>query len=869
MRTIFLFILLIPFSLLAQVRDDFSDGDLTTNPAWTGNTDHFKISYSTAVPIEQRPALQLEAPAAGISAIAVEQPFTGSLEWQFWVKLSMNTSSGNFTRVYLMSDVQDLSAPLDGYFLQIGGAEDSVIFYRQDSLEITRLACLNTLYTGNSTNALRFRILRNASGEWMFFADPSGSHTLDLQGESNDFSMPEGDFFGVYCKYTSSNATKFYFDDFYAGPLIIDSVAPVLLKAEAVNPTEIILTFSEAIDPVFAEDTLNYLVSPGPGHPYEAIRLLDASMIQLFFNLPLENGLVYSLEIMNEKDPAGNETGRISVPVWYYLVMPFDLIITEIMADPSPPAGLPEHEYVEIHNRSLFTLDLEGFNLLISSTDHVLPAISMAPGGYLAICDEEAVPVMQFIGPAAGVSSFLLPNSGSNIQLYDPSGNSVFYLDYDDSWYHDDLKSEGGWSMEMIDTGNPCKGEENWAASVSVTGGTPGHANSVPAAGIEPLTITGICCVSGNQVILSFNESLDSLPASDISRYSAEPYPGQPDSAFPSLPDFRSVRLVFHENFVPGIVYTLHVRQGMKNCIGDELSVEISSLFSPAEPAEPFDIVINEILFNPLADGVDYVEILNRSETAVNLENLYLSSVKQTPPNPPDTQSVAISPKCHALLPHEYLALTSDPQKVQDQYFTLDPEAFLKMQSFPSFNNDSGYVLLSDNRKVVIDGIHYSEDMHFIMLNSKEGVALERINPERPGDEPSNWHSAAETCGFGTPGYKNSQYLEIDDQEAAFSLQPEVFSPDGDGKDDQMGIVYNFSSPGRLMTILIFNEDGRPVRTLANNEMPGTSGAYSWDGTLDDRTPACNGIYIFYMEALDMEGRTSRFKRAGVLARTR
>ncbi|MCK7473019.1 MAG: hypothetical protein MZV49_05060 [Rhodopseudomonas palustris] len=29
----------------------------------------------------------------------------------------------------------DLKAPLDGYFLQIGGAEDSVIFYRQDSLE--------------------------------------------------------------------------------------------------------------------------------------------------------------------------------------------------------------------------------------------------------------------------------------------------------------------------------------------------------------------------------------------------------------------------------------------------------------------------------------------------------------------------------------------------------------------------------------------------------------------------------------------------------------------------------------------------------------------------------------------------------------
>ncbi len=214
---------------------------------------------------------------------------------------------------------------------------------------------------------------------------------------------------------------------------------------------------------------------------------------------------------------------------------------------------------------------------------------------------------------------------------------------------------------------------------------------------------------------------------------------------------------------------------------------------------KPFDIIINEILFNPLGDGVDYVEIYNRCENIIDLEELFLASVKESLTGPPDTQSVPISSSSSLILPGKYLVLTSDPQKVMDQYSVTDPDVFLELSSFPSYNNDKGFVLLMDQNGMVIDGFHYSEDMHFLMLNSYEGVSLERICPDKLGDDPSNWHSAAETAGFGTPGYENSQYLEIWDDGNTFSIQPEVFSPDGDGQDDQLGIVYNFSSPGKLI----------------------------------------------------------------------
>jgi hypothetical protein len=246
-----------------------------------------------------------------------------------------------------------------------------------------------------------------------------------------------------------------------------------------------------------------------------------------------------------------------------------------------------------------------------------------------------------------------------------------------------------------------------------------------------------------------------------------------------------------------------------------------------------------------------------------------LASVKNYTDEQPDTQSVVIAAGCTTLLPYRYLVLSSDQETVKSQYFTSGPDAFLDMASFPSYNNDEGRVLLMDKFKTVIDGMDYNEEMHFLMLNSVEGVSLERICQERLGYDPGNWHSAAETAGFGTPGYRNSQYLEVVNDGASFSLQPEVFSPDGDGRDDQLGIIYNFNSPGKLMTILVFNSEGRLARTLVNNEMPGTEGIYSWDGTLDDRTSAVSGIYIVYVEALGMDGKTSRYKKAAVLTRNR
>ena len=267
-----------------------------------------------------------------------------------------------------------------------------------------------------------------------------------------------------------------------------------------------------------------------------------------------------------------------------------------------------------------------------------------------------------------------------------------------------------------------------------------------------------------------------------------------------------------------------------------------------------------------MTGGEDYIELYNRSDKVIDLSTLLLGSIKESPPNPPDTTLVSIVDNQLLFLPDDYALLTVSPNAVKNQYITTNPDAFIQVDPFPSYNNDDGKVLLISYDEVVIDSFSYSEDMQFPLLVYYDGVALERINPEVSSNDDNNWHSAAESVGFGTPGYLNSQYVSNTDEGDDIIIEPEIFSPDNDGYDDVIGIKYKFDTPGYVMSVTIFNAEGYPVRKLVNNEYLGTKGSVSWDGIQDDNSKAPVGIYVFFITVYDVEGNVKKYKKTGVLA---
>ena len=90
--------------------------------------------------------------------------------------------------------------------------------------------------------------------------------------------------------------------------------------------------------------------------------------------------------------------------------------------------------------------------------------------------------------------------------------------------------------------------------------------------------------------------------------------------------------------------------------------------------------------------------------------------------------------------------------------------------------------------------------------------------------------SAIHSAGYGTPGYENSQAGSELAGKPKVIFEPEAFSPDHDGYNDEFIIRYEVAKSGYVANISIFDAAGRFVQHLAKNEILGTSGEFVWNG---------------------------------------
>jgi hypothetical protein len=280
--------------------------------------------------------------------------------------------------------------------------------------------------------------------------------------------------------------------------------------------------------------------------------------------------------------------------------------------------------------------------------------------------------------------------------------------------------------------------------------------------------------------------------------------------------------------------------------------------YVPERPL-PSDVVINEVLFHPETGGSEFVEIYNASQKVLDLKNIFLYDA--TASNPLYTISSG-----RVFLPGDYVAITKNVSDVSNRYTIENPGSLIQVASMPSYLDAGDGVTIVNDSDLILDRLVYSERWQFPLLNNYAGVSIERLSANRPTQDSTNWHSAAESAGFATPGYKNSQYNDSQGGGSEVEVEPEIFSPDEDGKDDNVNIHFHFSDPGYTANVKVYDVKGRLVRTLINNEMIGNDGTFSWDGVTDKMEKARIGIYLFYIELFNLNGDTKTYKRTCVLA---
>lgn len=538
------------------------------------------------------------------------------------------------------------------------------------------------------------------------------------------------------------------------------------------------------------------------------------------------------------------------------------------MADPDPPRALPKYEYIELFNKTSYPISVHGWTISIGSSTKNIPDQVIEANGYLVLSSLTGADSLKKYtsSKVTGISGFpALTNTGTTVVLKDHFRHIVSAVTYSDTWYENASKKGGGWSLELVDPGHPCGGAGNWKSSVHKNGGTPGLQNSVNA--INPDTkmpeVLKVVVLNDKYIQVFFDEAIDTTTSIDPDIYSINNGIGSPVKIEYMPPDFLSVKLELDNSIVPELIYSLTVGRSVKDCAGNLFSSFNAARFGIAKEAEVSDIIINEVLFDPLPGGVDFVEVYNRSDKIIDLMSLNLANADFFSGTIEKTER--ISDEGFLLFPSEYGVLTTRPDMVQRFYSSGNRNVFVKMEKFPSLNITNGHVVLLNANEERIDAFKYTSSMHFALLRETKGVSLERLNPNRPGSDSTNWHSAAQTVGFATPGLQNSQRSEMPVSNALISIDPEIFSPDNDGYQDVLNIRIQPDKPGYIGNVSIFDSEGRKICELAKSKLLGSENIITWDGLTSLREKARVGIYIILAEVFDLNGNVLIYKKVCVV----
>jgi len=855
MRKCIFILCLLLLSLLnvkGQLIMDFS-GELKEYD-WQGDMADFKVNASGQ--------LQLDAAEAGVSYLSHPLDMNQEMEWQFWVKLAFATSANNNARFYLLSDCADLTGDLNGYFIQLGEKNDSVMLYKQSGDVLECLFVFKSLYTNASVNSFSVKVLYSAEKGWELFSCPNEQGCFQKEGELADFVDEKGAYLGCWCKYTSSNRTKCYFDDLYAGPKIIDSIPPQIRDLRVLDSNQLKFVWNERMEVNTVLDLRNYALAAGQNAVVRVIPFADEeNAFVLYLKEVLDRDVDYQLIVDGLMDVEGNRVTEI-FPFRWHIPQWMDVLIHEIMADPSPAVALPECEYVELYNASDAEICLDDWKLMCGDKEFFFGNITLSPQDYLLCCDLEDTALMVGYGDCQGFASFSLTNSGMSLSLLKENGDLMHQVSYSDLWYEDEDKVDGGWSLEMIDPLFACVGEENWQTSLNVQGGSPGGNNSL-AQSFENAAISyyvRAVMKSPKELVLYFPYLMNPDILVNNKYYVLEDG-GFPDSVMYSVATPYCVRLILSKAVVDNRLHYLRIADELQDCRGLPLQSGKGVPYGLVQDCLPNDVVLNEVLTDAKQGSVDFVELYNRSEKVVDVGNLYFAKLDQQG-MPMYTYPIASESYC--MYPGEYLVLCSEAEKVYALYPNPLPANFLQM-NFPNLSAGQGNIGLLSANNSIVDQLAYREEMHFSLLTTTDGVSLERVHPDRPSDDTGNWHSAAESAGFATPGAQNSQYLVLKQQQEWMFFSEKVFTPDNDGKDDVLHIGFQLDQPGYVLNLLVMDTEGRMLRSLANNELLAAKGMFSWDGTNENHALCSVGIYIVYAKAFHPDGTVLDFKAAVVL----
>ncbi len=489
MTGLWAFILIIIFhaSLIAQISDDFSDGDITEYVTWYGDREKFMVNSEGH--------LQLNDNESGKALLYTPVFIPDSVSWKAEIRLHFAPSDNNNLILFLALDTFILSEA-KGFYIKIGqnGSSDAVELYEQNKDTQVLLASGHPGSVASEPVHLDLYIQRHHNGLMTVLTKqanevvPTVEFELDFDSELFNTTV----YFGILCTYTASRSDKFYFDNIEISPLWPDTTGPMLQLIEVINSTRIRIHFDEILDRQSALDGSNYLFTPEL-HVRE-ILISNDSPASVYIELEdaLPGGIVTQLSLKGISDANGNLSPTMG-PFDLILIEnpgPGDLLINEVLFDPEPGV----EDFIELINNSGKFLRLD--TLLIKNTQNNqtvrLGGVPFLPPGKIIAITENPGSLKAFYNPPLNATIYenALPpfnNDSGNITVLPgrkTDENPIDSMDYRDDMHFDLLRETEGVSLERLSTQLGTNDPSNWHSAASAyRHATPGYPNSTTFTG--------------------------------------------------------------------------------------------------------------------------------------------------------------------------------------------------------------------------------------------------------------------------------------------------------------------------------------------------------------------------------------------------
>lgn len=865
MKKVILFLFFVPVTLFCQITENFETGNLSR---WVESVaGHWKADTIKSVSGRYSLHHVYDSPAAGNDQIGIPltnlQPSMGLTRWAFKIRYENDPSSANNWGVFLISDKEPANmlpgGSVNGFVIgvNLSGNDDTLRLWKVKSGNLS--VVLNTGIKWNNDAGINWPVTvnveRSQGGIWKTEVVQEGGIII-VSSSVVESELFNAEWFGVYYRYTATLDRLLRIDDiFIDGVFIEDTEPPAMIKCTAYTLNSLDLIFSEEPEEGFWS-AFNFSLNASTEKAGSILKVSPVS-IRINFETSFLNKEENTVLINSLCDRNENCIQNLIIRFTPVRADPGDIVISEIMADPLPAVSLPEKEYLELFNRTRFSFNLKNWKLITNGSVSSLPETIIKPDERMVLCQLQDTSLFIKFGRVTGVKSFpALIDDGRLLVLSDSLGNMINGVEYSSGWYGDNMKDNGGWSLEMIDPGFPFFDEGNWQASTSRNGGTPCSVNSVNLSNPD-IFFQGIVNAfpgDSSYLTLSFSEPVKNIKETLSGIVINGNIINSVSLQDPLIRRFLIKPAAF---FIRDQQYTLIIPFGVTDYAGNNPDVNTITFGLPGKVLQG-DIQFNELMFNPLPEEGDYVELFNASDKIINTSDLYLVSVNESGLH---SDPVPLSDENRLVLPGSYYAAVTDRKSLLSRYFSAGKSNVFQVDQLPSMPDQYGHLILYNRELDRIDEVIYNEKMHYSLLSGYEGISLEKVRPEISSSDSKNWHSASEVSGWGTPGALNSIFSVEPSADSRIIFSSTKISPDNDGNEDLLVIDLKPGGNGNVVTIRIYDETGALIRNLAENLLAGNQASLTWDGTDGNGSLVSQGIYIFLIEVFDDTGRRMKWKR--------